>query len=147
MGIYKIHLAGESFGNRQNNILTCWEGQEVILKREPKNRYDSSAIRVLVGDKIDLGYIGRDNAEWLAEIIDGGRPVSAKIKAIIGGHGRKKNVGIILDVYTGKSAADIVFSKGPVKPKPSNKSSARPIPAVSWFILAGFFLILYLLIF
>jgi hypothetical protein len=44
-----------------------------ILRREPENKYDKNAIKVLAYGKLDLGYIPRYTAELLAPLLDSGK--------------------------------------------------------------------------
>lgn len=137
MGVYNIHLAGESFGNRQNHISGAWEGQKVFLVREPKNKFDKYAVLITLSDGRDLGYIGKDNSEWVAEIIDNERPIEAKIKGIIGGYEDKESLGIILEIYTGVDTEGFVS----VEKKPSALRggvwffSILLLVALGWFII------------
>lgn len=137
MGKYKIHLAGESFGKRQNHISNAWEGQKVFLVREPGNKYDKNAVLATLENGNDLGYIGKDNSEWIAEIIDGGRPIEAKIKVIIGGYGNKKSLGVILEIFTGEDAGKVVFSKS--KPSAARGGVWVGLILLSIFLVWNFF--------
>ena len=105
MGVYTIHVVGESFENRQDEIELCEAGEPVVLKREPDNPYDDLAIKVLSSTGSALGYIGRENNEFLARIIDEGGNISAKIEQIIGAEGSKADLGVVLEVCTGSDAA------------------------------------------
>jgi len=45
-------------------------GQQVKLKREPENRHQNQAIRVEGQRSARIGYLPRQLADWLAELID-----------------------------------------------------------------------------
>ncbi len=104
MGIYTIHLAGESFGDRQKNILHASEGQKVFLIRDPKNPYspDGTATLVTLADGKELGYIGQKNSSWISKVIDSKKPIEARIKSITGGYAERQMRGIILEITTGE---------------------------------------------
>jgi len=38
MGVYTLNIVGESY--RQEEIKRCHEGESLVLKREPNNKYD-----------------------------------------------------------------------------------------------------------
>ena len=104
MGVYTIHVVGESFENRQDEIRLCGAGDTVQLKREPDNTYDDLAVNVLSSSGRSIGYIGRDNNEFIARIIDRGGNISATIERIIGAEGDKRDLGVVLEVCTGADA-------------------------------------------
>jgi len=103
MGTYTIAVVGESFRNadgssRQREIGRCHEGEPVTLAREPDNPHDANCIRVISRRGVQIGNIGRDDAEWMAERIDKGRPVAAAIKGI--NEGGRGLAGVVLLVST-----------------------------------------------
>ena len=57
---------GVSFGNRQQLIAKLEVGEEIILRREPQNPYDSNAIRIERRNKAQLGFLNRFLAAELA---------------------------------------------------------------------------------
>jgi hypothetical protein len=98
MGVYTLKIAGVSF--HQKEIKLCREGERLILKREPENKYDSDAVAVLRENGKLIGYISRDDAEWVSRIMDEGKQVEAKIKWINGGTRGKPTYGVIIDLNT-----------------------------------------------
>jgi hypothetical protein len=70
-------LAGVTYRSRQNRLKTLHIGQSVNLRREPRNKYDSNAILVTVGDNKSIGYINRDLAEILAPFFDNAQNISS----------------------------------------------------------------------
>ena len=75
----------------------CKKNKELVLKREPKNTYDSNAIAIFIKTKIfffknakfQIGYINTDIAQRLAPYIDKGGTVTSKVKNITGGTGKE----------------------------------------------------------
>ena len=107
MGIYTVHVAGEQYENydgssRQKAIKKCRTGQPVTLVREPDNEYDQNAIKV-ISSFGQIGYVGRNNAEWLSRIIDEGRGVSAHVEGIFTDDGERH---VKLTIRTGSDHRD-----------------------------------------
>jgi len=86
-------VAGTGFEDRALKIKNwCKEGQKVFLKREPNNKFDKNAIKVLIetkplfgifGIKIKhIGYIKAERASKLAPKMDNGLEFSATISKI-----------------------------------------------------------------
>ena len=98
MGTYTCKLAGESY--RQDTIRRCRKGERVILKREPDNPHDNNAVAALREDGDQIAYLSRDNAEWVARLMDEGKELEAKIKRITGGTRDKPTRGVVIDVNT-----------------------------------------------
>ena len=98
MGTYTLSIMGES--HYQDAIWHCRKGDRVILIREPKNPHDENAVAVFREDGEQIGYLPRDNAEWVARVIDGGKKVEAKIEWITGGTRDKPFRGVVIDVDT-----------------------------------------------
>jgi len=98
MGVYTLNVAGESY--RQDAIKHCREGEFLVLKREPENKFGENAVAVLRENGEQIGYISRDNAEWVARVMDEGKKVEAKIKCITGGKKGKPTLGVVIDVNT-----------------------------------------------
>lgn len=98
MGTYTLNVVGESY--RQDAIRRCREGHRVVLKREPENPHDANAVAVLRENGEQIGYLSRDNAEWVAEVMDKGKQVEAKIKRITGGTRDKPSRGVVIEVDT-----------------------------------------------
>ena len=99
MGVYTLNIVGVP--DRQEEIGGCCEGENLILKREPKNRYDANAVAVLRENGNQIGYLSRDDAEWVARIMDDGDEVEARIKWITGGTAEKPSYGMVVDINTG----------------------------------------------
>jgi single-stranded-DNA-specific exonuclease len=98
MGTYTVHVVGES--HYQDAVRRCRKGDRLVLKREPENPYDKNAVAVLRENGDLIGYLARDNAEWVARVMDGGKRVEAKVKRIIGGTRDKPSRGVVIDVDT-----------------------------------------------
>jgi hypothetical protein len=98
MGVYTLNIVADSW--RQEEVGRCREGENLILKREPMNRYDANAVAVLRENGEEIGYLSRHDAEWVARIMDDGYEVEARIKWINGGTPDKPSYGVVVDINT-----------------------------------------------
>ena len=73
-----------------------------VLKREKDNPYGRSAVKVLVADHA-IGYIGKHNG-WIAELIDKGVPLSARVWKIKGRGSDHR--GVVLEIKKGEDAEE-----------------------------------------
>ena len=55
-------------------------GDTLVLKREPRNKFDSLAIRVETEEGVNIGYVPREKNGILARLMDAGKLVVAKIR-------------------------------------------------------------------
>jgi hypothetical protein len=98
----KVRLAGVTFGSRQHYIKEyCRIQQKYFLMREPDNKIDENAIRVLVSKyKADIGYIPRKKAEELAPLMDAG--IDLKVGfclKLVNEKDLSKPVGIVVKIW------------------------------------------------
>ena len=98
MGVYTLNIVSNY--DRQEEIGGCREGENLILRREPKNRYDANAVAVLRENGNQIGYLSRDDAEWVARIMDDGNEVEARIKWVTGGTQDKAFYDVVIDINT-----------------------------------------------
>lgn len=68
--IIKTSVVGVTFEGRQRLIQTLTSGQPIKLIREPENKHDSNAIKVLIDDNKHIGYINKSLAKKISPIID-----------------------------------------------------------------------------
>lgn len=104
MAIYPIPLTGESFTNddgssRQNELKRCQPNEAVILERQPDNPHDSNAILVRSSRGVGIGFIGKDYNSWIAQRMDKGASVNARIKSV-SASGPRKLLGCVLNLAT-----------------------------------------------
>jgi len=101
---YVISVAGESFDNpdgtsRQKIIKSMRIADPVTLIREPENPYDLNAIAVHHASG-QIGYVSKENAKWLAEVIDGGREVRAFVLSMESAETeRGPLLGVVLRIF------------------------------------------------
>jgi hypothetical protein len=103
MAFYRAPVAGESFRNkdgsdRQEEIARCLPGERVTLEREPDNPHDSNCIKVISARGVQIGNIGREAAEWMAQRLDRETWLEARIDSV--GAGDRGLLGVVLLVST-----------------------------------------------
>ena len=74
-----------------------------VLSLEPENQYDPNAIMVTTEQLETIGYLSRDDAKLYREAFElwasRGRSIRCQAK-LVGGEGRKKNIGAWLNIDT-----------------------------------------------
>lgn len=65
-----VAVRGLAHGNRAANARRLSVDDSVQLEREPENPFDANAIRVMVDDGVEVGYVARDAARGLAAHLD-----------------------------------------------------------------------------
>ena len=105
---YKTRIAGVTYSNedgadRQDLIVQCKPGDEVVLVREPDNPHDSAAIAVYWKGH-QIGYVPTGDRR-LALHMDAGYGVFARIVGIHGGPtwldrilGRTRSYGCVVEI-------------------------------------------------
>ncbi len=96
-------VAGVTFSNpdgssRQNVIRSLGIGDVVQLAREPRNKHDANAIRVLDRRGRQFGYVARDLAADLAPKMDAGQPHPATVLQVL--NGDPDNLGVTIRIMT-----------------------------------------------
>ena len=80
----KLKVVGVTFTNedtgtpRQSILAQLDTSSAVFLEREPNNKFDKNAVKVMTLHG-QVGYIGKDYASILAEMMDAGRIFKASI--------------------------------------------------------------------
>lgn len=102
-----LRVVGTTFENRQERLRFLQqfkpEDLTVTLEREPNNKYDSHAIRVImhmkpIHCKTLIGYIPRGLARELSKVLDMGIEVKASLMKIIGGYAYKESLGALVNI-------------------------------------------------
>ena len=104
-----------------NGISGIFEGQTILLSREPHNRHDQNAIVARTVSGLILGHLSRSDASMLAPILDASGPLSATVTEIL-----PKPARIKIDVYVTK----------PPDPKPVTAENPQPAGCALLLILA-----------
>lgn len=84
---YLLISTGERFANkdgssRQDELGRCRPGEAIRLEREPDNPRDPMAVALYSRRGVQIGYLGREHANWLAPLVDAGRSVSVIVDHI-----------------------------------------------------------------
>ena len=82
----KLKVVGVTFdnpdGTNRQKILSMLDTNSlVMLEREPDNKFDKNAVKVMTMFG-QVGYIGKDYASILAEMMDAGRTFSATVSEV-----------------------------------------------------------------
>ena len=101
MPVYTVGIVGESHDNsdgssRQLEIDQCKPGELVLIYPEPGNQYDRNALKVMSKRGVQIGYIGRDNNEWIGERLRKEAKLTSFIYRIAGGTFTKPHLGVVL---------------------------------------------------
>ena len=102
-----IRAAGTTFENRQErlNFIRQFKPEDLLvtLEREPENRFDRNAIRIVVhilpiSRKTVVGYVPKGLARELSRVLDMGVQVKASLMKIIGGYSYKESLGVLVNI-------------------------------------------------
>jgi hypothetical protein len=103
-------VAGVTFEGRQRIVARCSVGERLTLIRDPNDRYDQGAIKVLRSNGEQLGFIPSDvsrggDPSGLAFRMDRGDKYQCRIKNLTGGDGY--NLGVNIEVLAGEEFDDV----------------------------------------
>lgn len=105
--VLTVRAAGTTFENRQERLEFLKQFRpddlSVTLEREPDNKYDCNAIKIIVHIKsisrrTVIGYIPKETAKILSKVIDMGIQVKSSLLQIIGGCGWKASLGALVNI-------------------------------------------------
>ena len=95
--LFDSYVAGTTYIEDESVFDEIREGDKLVLKREPENRFDENAILVLDGKNRKLGYIPEKDNIVFARLMDAGKYLTAKILYIdLDEYFRKISIGIYL---------------------------------------------------
>lgn len=124
-------VAGVTFEGRQRIVARCSEGERLILVRDPNNRHDNGAIKVMRTNGEQVGFVpahvsrGGDSS-GLASRMDRGSEYQCRIKDITGG-GPGKSIGVNIEITEGPEAGEAAKVDGSSgSPDISVDSAVRP---------------------
>lgn len=78
--LQSVKVAGMKYYVKEEFILL--KGDKIRLRREPKNEYDKYAIELFTVNNEKIGYIPRTNNKIFARLMDGGKMLSAEVRAV-----------------------------------------------------------------
>jgi len=99
-------VAGVTFEGRQRIVARCSVGERLILLRDPNNRHDKGAIKVLRSNGEQLGFISSDvsrsgDSSGLAFRMDRGDRYQCRISDLTGG-GWGRSLGVNIEITEGE---------------------------------------------
>ena len=71
--LLNCNIAGTTFLNLKDIEPKLKKNQLLVLKREPKNKYNDKAILILTEDGQKLGYVPQEKNEILSSLMDAGK--------------------------------------------------------------------------
>lgn len=98
---FRLRVVGSAYPNpdgtsRQAAIKDCWPGERVELVREPENPHDHLAVAVYSPRGVQVGYLGRDRAAWVAPKMDRGADVRAIVERVRSGGPPDAPLGMVV---------------------------------------------------
>jgi hypothetical protein len=131
-------VAGVTFEGRQRVVARCSVGEGLVLVRDPENRFDKGAIKVMRLNGEQLGFIPADvsrngDSSGLAFRMDRGKTYQCRISDLTGGNG--KTLGVNIQITEGGEAAEtpVNLDVAPLVPVQNN---------VGWWLVAAFAVLL-----
>lgn len=134
-------VAGATFEGRQRIVARCSVGERLVLVRDPDNRFDQGAIKVMRLNGEQLGFIPEHvsrsgDSSGLASRMDRGEKYLCRISDLTGGGG--KNFGVNIEI------TDAEACEAPETAAAKDASPART--NLSWILVIGAFLLVAALI-
>ena len=117
---YHTKVAGVTFEGRQDIIKNLESGTPLVFERDPENKFDKNAVKVLAEGK-HIGFLPRGS--WVANEMDQGVKFNASISQITGGGpGMSYGVNVEYEV-AGRASSSVetqATQKTAVTGKPKN---------------------------
>jgi hypothetical protein len=82
IALLSIFVAGTAYYDADQAHAALTQGEDLILRRQPDNRFDSKAIEVFTRNGSKLGYVPRSDNAVLSALMDDGRRLRARITAL-----------------------------------------------------------------
>ncbi len=110
-------VAGVTHNGRQRIVARCSVGEVLTLIRDPNNRFDKGAIKLIRSNGEQLGFIPAhvsrcDDPSGLASRMDRGDAFQCRISSLTGGDGL--NLGVNIEITEGQEATSI--PRSPIEP-------------------------------
>ena len=136
VGSFFTKVAGVTFEGRQRIIARCSVGEILRVVRDPTNRFDKGAIKVMRLSGEQLGFIPAhvsrgDDPSGLASRMDRGGKYGCRIKDLTGGGLR--NLGVNIEVTEGE---EFDWAQ-PTENAPTPSHEGLSPVALGWFIAAA----------
>ena len=96
----EIRVVGVTFENRQAVVALLTEGERVSLIRDPDNRFDPNAIKVVRWDRQQIGFLDRELAKVMAPKMDRyGGTFIATVTRLTSGYYPGSSLGVLIRFY------------------------------------------------
>lgn len=80
--LFDSFIAGTSHLEDKSVLEKVTEGDKLIFRRDPDNRFDENAILVLNADKQKLGFIPEKDNSVFARLMDAGKMLNGKVTEV-----------------------------------------------------------------
>jgi hypothetical protein len=140
-GSFFTKVAGVTFEGRQRIVARCSVGERLTLIRDPRNRHDPGAIKVLRSNGEQLGFIPSDvsrggDPSGLAFQMDRGDRFQCRIKDLTGGDGY--NLGVNIEIIEGEESDDAPS----IRERSSALGGESASPDFRWLLAVAILLLL-----
>ena len=95
----EIYLSSVFLAKQAASLPALRPGDKLSLKREPDNRFDDRAIAVLSAQNEKIGYIPENESAVLANLMDAGKLLIAKVESVGNRLFLRVRIGIYLVDY------------------------------------------------
>jgi len=108
---FSLPAVGERFDNedgtsRQEELRRCLVGEMVHLVREPDNPHDHMAVAIFSERWVQVGYLGRERAQWIGSKMDRGYDVRAIVERVKGARLDGALLGLVIRISMDPEQAD-----------------------------------------
>lgn len=97
-------VVGISYEGRQRFIEKIKQGDALDLVRDPNNKYDRNAIKILTKSRLQLGFVRKELAQQLADAMDRGNRYFCEVTGITGKE--KDNQGVNIKIFKEEESTD-----------------------------------------
>lgn len=114
---------------------SCRPGDQVFLRRDPRNPHSRNAIEVVLRTGEQIGYVPEIDARDMATLLDNGKPYVGRVKKVLGG-GRSPIPVVVADFFDESATVD-GLSKPSVAPTKVQSRTGCSIMLVGGSLVAG----------
>jgi single-stranded-DNA-specific exonuclease len=96
----ETRVVGVTYENRQAVVALLTEGERLSLIHDPRNPWDSNAVKVVRWDGQQVGFLERGLAAIMAPKMDKyGGTFIATVKSVTGGYFPGSSLGVVIRFY------------------------------------------------
>jgi single-stranded-DNA-specific exonuclease len=96
----ETRVVGVTFEGRQAVVELLTVGERVSLIRDPNNKFDPNAVKVVRWDRLQIGFLDRELAKAMAPRMDRyGGSFKATVSRLTGGYYPGSSLGVVIRFY------------------------------------------------